>query len=327
MKSLYYFPSASQKGYSNPYSIHYKRALESYFNVLEKNNAPAKALSWNFFKNSFTADVYILNWLENAPFLRWGYLQFLLIIFGLKVIQWRNKKVVWMFHNIHPHQGNNQLSKMIQDLLFKQSTFIISHSQEAAEYARQKTGNKVIYKCHPISAIPVKPFNGEVKPCDVLIWGTILPYKGIYEFISDSNVQKANLRIRIIGRCSDNELCKKIESQCNNLISFENRRIDFDELAACIAQSRYVLFPYIGDCVSSSGALIDTIVLGGTPIGPHVGAFKDLEEEEVCLTYNQKGDLIELLKGDRSLNYDNVNRFISNNSWKNFVSEINNEIN
>ena len=327
MKSLYYFPSASRTGYSNPYSIHYKKALGQYFNVIDKENKPAKMLSWIFFKNSFIADVFIVNWLESVPFLRLWYIQYIFVLIGLMVIRWRKKPVIWMFHNIHPHQGDNKYSRKIQNILFKQSKLIISHSQEAAEFARQKAGNKVIYKCHPVSTISVKPFKGEVEPCDVLIWGAILPYKGIYEFISEAKVQKSNLRIRIIGRCSDNELCKRIESQCNECITFENRRIDFDELAVCIANSRYVLFPYIGDCVSSSGALIDTIVLGGTPIGPHVGAFKDLEQEEVCLTYNQKGDLIELLKVHKTLNDDDVNRFISNNSWMNFVSEINNEIN
>lgn len=327
MKSLYYFPSASRNGYPNPYSIHYKKALGQYFNVLDRENKPSKMLSWSFLKNSFIADVFIVNWLESVPFLRLWYIQYILILIGLRIIRWRKKKIIWMFHNIHPHQGDNKYSRKIQEILFNQANIIISHSQEAAEYARQKTEKNVIFKCHPISPIPVKPYVGKVAPCDALIWGAILPYKGIYEFISDVKVQKSNLRIRIIGKCSDKELCKRIKSQCNECITFENRRIDFDELAICIANSRYVLFPYIGDCVSSSGALIDTIVLGGTPIGPHVGAFKDLEQEEVCLTYNQKGDLIELLKGDRTLNHDDVNRFISNNSWKNFVSEINNEIN
>lgn len=316
---LFYYPPASYKGYSNPYSIHYKKALEQYFYVLDKDNKPAKVLSWSFFKNSFIADVFIVNWLESIYFLRLGYIQYLLVRIGLMVIRWRKKPIIWMFHNIHPHQGDNKYSRKIQNILFKQSKLIISHSQEAAEFARQKTGNKVIYKCHPVSIISVKPFKGEVEPCDVLIWGAILPYKGIYEFISDSNVQEANLRIRIIGRCSDNELCKRITDQCNKNITFENRRIDFDELTACITKSRYVLFPYIGNCVSSSGALIDTIALGGIPIGPHVGAFKDLEDEEMCITYSNYKELVNLLKMNSKSQYkETINNFITQNSWGNF---------
>lgn len=327
MKSLYYFPSASRHGYPNPYSIHYKKALEHYFKVLDKENAPRFFLSWCFLKHSFVADIFIVNWLESIPFLRLGYVQYLLVLFGLRIIQWRKKEIIWMFHNIHPHQGDNKYSKKIQNILFKQSKLIISHSQKAAEYARQRTYTKVIYKCHPVSQISVNPFKEDVEPCDVLIWGTILPYKGVYEFISEKNVQSSNLRIRIIGKCSDNELCDILKSKCNERITFENRRVDFDELAACIAHTRYVLFPYIGDCVSSSGALIDTISLGGIPIGPCVGAFKDLEMEGVCLTYNKTDELVELLKGNSTLAADNINSFMSNNSWQNLASEIKNQIN
>ena len=321
---LFYYPPASRNGYSNPYSIHYKKALECYYNVLDKENKPAKMLSWSFLKNSLSADIFIINWLESVCFLRLGYVQYLLARIGLKIIKWRKKSIIWMFHNIHPHQGNNKYSRKIQDLLFHQSKLIISHSQEAADYAHKKAGDKVIYKCHPIHPISVKPFKGEIEPCDILIWGAILPYKGIYEFISNKEIQKLNLRIRIIGHCKDNTLCHKLESQCNKRITFENRHINFDELASCIAKSRYVLFPYIGNCVSSSGALIDTIALGGIPIGPNIGAFKDLEEEGVCLTYKNYNDLRVLLQSDNNISNIVRNKFLIVNSWNNFIQEIKN---
>lgn len=319
---LFYYPPASRNGYPNPYSIHYKKALEHYYNVLDKDNKPTKMLSWSFLKNSLLADIFIVNWLESVCFLRFGYVQYLLARIGLKIIKWRQKPIIWMFHNTHPHQGDNKHSRKIQDILFHQSKLIISHSQEAADYARQKGGDKVIYRCHPVHPISIKPFEGEIEPCDVLIWGAILPYKGIYEFVSDSNVKNTNLRIRIVGKCSDYELNDKIESQCNEYITFENRRIGFDELAACIAKSRYVLFPYIGDCVSSSGALIDTIAMGGTPVGPNVGAFKDLEKEGMCYTYTNNESLLSLLKFEKKISPINRNIFINKNSWDNFIQEI-----
>ena len=323
--NLFYYPPASRNGYPNPYSIHYKKALEQYYNVLDKENRPSKILSWTFLVNTFLADIFIINWLESVPFLRFGYLQYVLARIGLKVIQWRKKKIIWRFHNKHPHQGDNKQSRKIQDILFRQSQLIISHSEEAAEYARLKVENKVIYKCHPIMPISVDSFHGEVEACDVLIWGAILPYKGIYEFISNEEIQNTNLRIRIIGRCSDNELCNKIRSQCNQYITFENRRIDFNELAVCISKSRYVLFPYIGDCVSSSGALIDTIALGGIPVGPHIGAFKDLEKEGVCITYKNNKTLLSILQEKNTVSI-NKSFFMKNNSWESFVRIIKSQI-
>ena len=326
MKTLYYFPPTSKNGYSNPYSIHYKKILQQYFKVLDNENHPSKMMSWSFLKNTFRADVFILNWLESISFLRFGLIQFLIVLVGLNIIKCRNKTIVWMFHNIHPHQGNNKYSRKIQQILFKRAKLIISHSQEAAQYAKSKTKNEVIYKCHPIMPIFVNTFNGEVDVGDVLIWGTVLPYKGIYEFISNAEIQKSKLRIRIIGCCSDKKLCTNIKSQCNDLITFENRRIDFDELAVYIAKSRYVLFPYIGNCVSSSGALIDTIALGGTPIGPHLGAFKDLEEECVCFTYTDYNKLLDILKNHYCLEEKVRIEFLKNNSWESFVEFLANKL-
>ena len=326
MKTIYYFPPASKNGYSNPYSIHYKKILQQYFNVLDNENHPSKMMSWSFLKNTFRADIFILNWLESISFLRFGFIQFLIVLIGLNIIQWRKKTIVWMFHNIHPHQGCNKYSRKIQQILFKQAKLIISHSQEAAQYAKSKTKNEVIYKCHPIMPILVNTFNGKVEASDLLIWGTVLPYKGIYEFISNTKIQKSKLRIRIIGCCSDKELCTNIKSQCNDLITFENRRIDFDELSVCIAKSHYVLFPYIGDCVSSSGALIDTIVLGGTPIGPHFGAFKDLNEEGVCFTYADYDELLNILKNNHKIKENLRIEFLKNNSWENFVKFVANQL-
>ncbi|WP_194968036.1 hypothetical protein [Klebsiella pneumoniae] len=46
-----------------------------------------------------------------------------------------------------------------------------------------------------------------------------------------------------------------------------------------IEDSKCVLFPYKSGSISSSGALMDTIALGGVAIGPDVGAFKDLEKK------------------------------------------------
>ncbi len=315
---VYYYPPATKSGYSNPYSVNYKKALEKDFIVLDAKNKPSLALGLSFFINSFRADIYIVNWLESVCFLRFSILQYILARIGLSLIKLRKKRIVWMFHNIHPHQGNNKYSNKIQQILFRDAVLIISHSKEAALYAQTQTSQRVMYICHPAKILAVKPWK-DLPFSDVLIWGAIYPYKGIQEFLTLVHQSKMNLKVRIVGKCNNENLSNSIKSLCKENVVFENRRAPFDELAGLIAHSRYILFPYIGDCVSSSGALIDTIVMGGNVVGPNIGAFKDLSNENVCLVYNNNDELFSILYNPFTTT-DEIERkkFLENNSWESF---------
>lgn len=318
---IYYYPPASKGGYTNNYSLNYKKALEQYFNVLDKENKPSIALGISFLFNAFRADIYIINWLESIVFLRFGFLQFILAQLGLWIIKFRKKKIIWMFHNIHPHQGENVLSQRIQNILYESADWVISHSQEAAEYAKKKAKGEVLYVCHPVKPLDISPLRANIFS-DVLIWGAILPYKGINEFLQEAKKRNIDLSIHIIGKCSDPILTESIQNQCGKHFIFENRHVPFDELAGLIQHTKYVLFPYIGDCVSSSGALIDTITLGGCPIGPNKGAFKDLAQEGVCITYQNYSELFSILKKPSCLNKSHIEKFINENSWNAFADLV-----
>lgn len=198
---------------------------------------------------------------------------------------------------------------------------------------------------------------------EVLIWGNILPYKGVLEFVSSPAVRTAGLNVRIVGRCKDASLAAAIEKavgQCNagesaggfvsadsgssesvsacldcskdgeslgsvipdavtfhrTRIVFENRAADFEELAVLIRSSRHVLFPYLPGSVSSSGVLMDTLSMGGNPVGPAIGAFADLARENVCDVYGSEAEMIEILKSDRRINPETLRSFIARNSWQ-----------
>lgn len=320
---VYYYPSPSKGGYSNPYSYHYKESLTKKYQLLNSENKSTKILGVDLLINSFKADLFIVNWLESICFLRLGILQFILAELSLWIIKKRRKKIVWMFHNIHPHQGDNKLSRKIQHQLFQRANLIISHSKEATQYAQAQTCTRVLFYPHPIQNITTTDIESNIDPFDVFIWGSILPYKGIVEFISLKQIQDLqSIKIHILGNCKDKDLATKITSYCNQHIIFENRKASFDEIKAYIQKSRYVLFPYTGNCVSSSGALIDTLILGGTPIGPNVGAFKDLSEEELCLTYSNYDELISLITTHKSINEVKKRTFINNNSWDNLIQTI-----
>ncbi len=329
MDKLIYFPLPTKSGYGNPYSQNFKDSLTRYYNVLDMEYENHALQSISLLKRAFVGDVFIFNWLENVSFWTLGKIQFVVVLLALAVIKKRKAKVVWMLHNIRPHQGENKMTKFIQKWLFKNASLIISHSRDAAEYAQTRTTRMVVYRCHPIKEMSYVDVSKDVEPFDILVWGTILPYKGVLEFLESSYVQKRNLKIKVIGRCNDDVLNDKIKALCNDRIVFENRKIEFSELRQYVKASKIVLFPYIGDCVSSSGALIDTIMLKGNPVGPSVGAFKDLAEEGVCFTYSRFEDLDELLNCQKLSNMalDRREIFIQHNSWESFGSFLYDSIN
>lgn len=321
---VYYSPQHPRfKEHDNPYSQNYRDALKKKYKIANYESIPYLVSSMSFTLGALRADIYIINWLENIGYSKLGAVQFMFVRLGLWIIKKRKKKIVWMFHNIHPHQGHNRISLWLYNYLFKNATLIISHSREAAKYVRKHTSVKVLYVCHPVHPINIIENDIKVEACDVLIWGSVAPYKGIYEFMEQATKRHSNLRIRVIGKCDNKSLAFIINEFCNDHITFENRKISFEELAACVKRSRYVLFPYVGSCVSSSGALIDTVVLGGNPVGPNVGAFKDLADEDVCHIYKDYDELFSILEHQELSISDKAREdFCHNNSWDHLVDVI-----
>ena len=327
LKKLYYYPSAPKGGYTNPYSENYKLGMADYYHVLDDKNKPSGMKSLWFLWYSFKADVCIVNWWDIVCVLRFSFLQFLFAELALFVIVIRGKRIVWMLHNIHPHEGDNWMSKKINASLLKQSKAIIVHSHLAEEYARSLHAESVYYRCHPIdmSRVTERIAKTHYPNYDIFIWGTIFPYKGVREFLSSEVVKSSDFSVLVIGICHDRTLADQIAELCNDRVHYENRKIEFSELAQRISCCKYVLFPYIGDCVSSSGALIDTICMNGNAVGPNVGAFRDLSDFGVCHTYNDYNELALLLKDYSEIDFEKRDAFICTNGWKqfcNFVHQI-----
>lgn len=322
MKKLYLFPMNRS---TNPYVDNYRNSLLPYFDMSSTSNVINKNVRLDLLKKSFCQDVYCLNWVESIPAGYKGLFLFILSLISLIVIRLRKSTIIWMFHNIHPHSGENMYSGIIQRFLFKHSSVIISHSGQAAEFARERAHCDVVYICHPFSKIRTitSPVNNLEN--DVFIWGSILPYKGIPEFLEEVRNRNYKGRIHIIGGCNNDSLDNRIKSISSSLdnVKYENRKAEFSEIATEIKKSKFTLFPYNGKSVSSSGALIDTIMFGGNPIGPNVGAFKDINQEEVCIVYNDYDELFEILKGKSTIDSSKRELFISQNTWNEFGAKIN----
>ncbi|MBQ4306794.1 MAG: hypothetical protein II764_07245 [Bacteroidales bacterium] len=216
----------------------------------------------------------------------------------------------------------------------KRSHLILSHSEAAAAYARdylQARGldpGKAVFRPHPLrldlSNIPDRQDGDGAPVRDVLIWGDILPYKGVAEFLSKESVRNSGLRISVVGRCKDGTLASKIEEAIGlfpqGRAEFRNERPGFDEIASLVRGSRHILFPYLPGSISSSGALMDTIAMGGTPVGPDAGAFRDLAADNLCLIYHDDDEMLDILKSGKTADPSAAREFLYSNSWPAFVS-------
>lgn len=341
-RKIYVAPSANRKsGCPNRYFSILKENLGERFDVLDTDGRPWLSQGWALLRHSFTADVFILSFVETIAFHRLAFVQYLMARLSFLVMRLRGRKMVFIFHNPRPHKGENRMSRSLTKAQLVQSCLVVTHSRDTAEFARELLAgygcraDKVRYICHPVAPACPRPAlrSGAVIQTEsvetpsaggdcILIWGNILPYKGVLEFVSSPAVRAAGLKVRIVGRCRDEKLASaimKAVSECGREgcteIVFENRSADFEELASLVRRSKFVLFPYLKGSVSGSGVLMDTLAMGGNPVGPAVGAFADLATEEVCRIYGSEEEMIEILKSDGGIDPETLNDFIARNSW------------
>lgn len=331
MKVYFYPPLYLNKSnqVDNPYSYNFIKSLDENFAV---NINPEKHVALvSLLLSSFNSDVVILNWVDNIGHKKYSYIQYLVFKLTVSILRLRKVKIIWVFHNIHPHKGINHVTEKINKLMYKVSNIIITHSGEAKKYLEDKTDAKIFFWHHPLEKI--KKHNEEkksfTKDYDILIWGSIEPYKGVLEFLSYCNKNHKvakNWKIKIIGLCKDKNYEKKLLLNLPDNVSFENKKVSFEELEKLIARSKYVLFPYVSSSVSSSGALMDTLALNGTIIGPAKGAFLDFSNENLCHIFNSFDDIQNLLRKEEYVSVDLIDSFIESNSWAHFGNTLSNVI-
>lgn len=331
--NIYFFPpqrKANRKNVVNPYVRNFIKQLAKFSEVNEKptNIPPLLDLALNIYKK----DAVVLNWIENTPLKRFGTIQYYFLLIILNFLYFKRVKTIWVMHNMHPHSGKNIKSQNIIKWLYDHATLILTHSSEAREYAKSNGCQNIIFLHHPVSTFDTNSsvsYTNNQSDSDILIWGTIEPYKGIYEFIKYCNDNKSlmeNKKITIIGKCNNDDYFKLLNKIKPKYINLINQKIEFNELSYLIKNTKIVLFPYLKGSISSSGALIDTIALGGKAVGPNSGAFVDLEREGVCLTYESFNDIDRIINNVDSISESNVDKFIKENSWERFCMRIQKEI-
>lgn len=237
-----------------------------------------------------------------------------------------------MLHNKKPHaQGRDGMKTFLARLIAKNSSLIITHSEEGVRLVHDDfpyAARKVHYIDHPTKCrlqLATAASTAE-KKYDLLIWGTIARYKGIFEFVDYIRTNKIDhLHICIVGGASET-VFKDLKAICPDNITLINQRPSFDELADYINQSEFVLCPYAPETILSSGMLMDSLSFGAKVIGPEVGSFKDYASNSLLNVYTFKSfdDIAGIAQRHKhdSVSLANYRRFLEENDWTHYAQKL-----
>ena len=326
---LYPITNRLNTGIYNPYLDNFMTSLADRIDFVNKKYASNTGIL-NILRFLPKIQFVFLNWIENLPEKKAGLLQtvFLFILLYMKKIF--GLKIIWTLHNKVSHSENKLfLKKVIFKQVLKKSDLIITHSKEGIQYAEnfhKGISEKIFLFPHPIVSQPVQAkYNKEY---DILVWGTIAPYKGILEFLEylyASNLQE-RYKILIVGKSQDQEYFQKIKRMENNNINIRNQFISDEELKELVGKSKIILFTYSGNSVLSSGALIDSVAYHAIVIGPEAGAFREMGRSDLIYTYKTFSQLPEiidnLVQSNNKLKINAIEDFIKEHSWNKFAEAL-----
>lgn len=330
MKKAYIYPISLylDQTLPNPYLDNFMDVLGSTYEFLNRENPSNKGILdlLIYFRK---IDTIFLNWIEDLPDKRGGVFQaffFMAMVYVLKMLK---VKVIWVMHNKKSHyDSNKRLKGMLFRFVLRKSDLIITHAKEGLHYLeeyRVKNKEKGIYYPHPLFQ---KSLKMKADPSiDIFIWGSIIPYKGIDQFLSYLHEHQLDKKYRIVvaGKVKPPEYEETIKKYCNEQIQLDNRFVPEEEVKAYMSDSKSVLFTYIGSSVLSSGALMDSLSYGLNVLAPHVGAFKDAKEEGLIETFNSLDDLVISLD-DYLISSENkkelIKEFIRENDWIQFSKKV-----
>lgn len=319
-------PSSGGKG--NPYINDFISAINNEEGCKVVNESHKNPLL-SILRPSRWGDVFIFNWFESIPDFKYGYLQSLFAILLIFILKIKGKKIIWILHNKKPHSGNKKIIKRILTyLIAKESDYIITHASEGVNLINDRykfTVGKTYYIDHPTKdRLNMINKLQEEKKYDLLIWGNIIGYKGVYQYLKYIKEKNINdIRTCVVGNCTTPKIASDIESVAGENTTLIFRGASFEELAGYIASSEFVLMPYLQDSILSSGILMDSLSFGAKVIGPNTGSFKDYAKDKNLNVYvfDEYKDISEIVKNKRGIkiSYDCYKRFLDNNNWKSFI--------
>ncbi len=325
-KNLYLYPVSSRGGFDsgNPYLRNLAKELGKYFRIinLEKPSGLGILPMFRYFRKT---DIALFNWIENLPDRKAGSVQVFLLGILLFLYHISGKKIVWIMHNKISHTRKNAGKKRtVFKAMLRNADLIITHSSEGIQYGTQlnpQAGEKIFYLPHPVSPDKIRTHGDKPKYFDFLIWGSMMPYKGVDLFLKFLQREKLthDYSLFIVGKFNSESYLREVKSLAGDKTTVEDRYPSMDELQDLADRARFVLFTYNNRSVLSSGALMDTLGMGTKIIGPHTGAFADLATEGIILSYQDFREIPGLVRkesGSHTLNHEKTKIFMKEHTWQ-----------
>jgi len=330
MKKAYLYPITARDTTQvfNPYLQDFMHSLKDHISFVNSSK-PSGSGVFDMLKYLNEIDYIFFNWPENIPDKKLGKVQTLFLFMLFRIFSRKNIKTIYTLHNKIAHsKANFRIKQKINRLMLKKSDVILTHAQEGVKYAqtivKDINPDKIFFSHHPINDKRDK-ISQLSKTIDVLLWGSLHPYKGIDKFLDYLHGQKKANKFKIViaGKVMDDTYLQVLKPLLNENIRLINKFVSDDELHHLVAQSKRIVFTYSGESVLSSGALIDSVAFGANVAGPAKSAFKDLKDEGVIENYSNWQELVRMLEHSPELNMDGINSFIENNSWNIFGEKFN----
>lgn len=324
MKRITIYPNQTVDERSNPYIPDFVEAINA-TGKARVINPPHNNPLLSILNPRYWGDVTIFNWFESIPDFKYGILQSLAAIIYVAVLRLTGRKVVYMLHDKQSHrQLHGRLSRLMMRYIISMAQLIITHSAEGVELVKArypKSASKVHFIDHPTKCRLSS--SQTTKRFELLVWGSINPYKGVKELLQFLQSQTTfRPRLCIVGRCSE-DIKQQIEELLTPETEFIPHPVYFNELGEYIKASHFVLIPYKPESVLSSATLMDSLSFGAKVIGPRTGSFADYSHDNRLnvYCYDSLDDIPKIIEqhiGD-VIDADAYHKFLEVNDWPHFA--------
>ncbi|MDO6838790.1 hypothetical protein Q4602_04885 [Paraglaciecola chathamensis] len=243
----------------NEYLLNLYLILKSQFTDVKFVALSPKTMLKNLLKGR-RADVLILNWLEDYPCLKKGFLgeaqETLRVILGMLIASLYYRKIIWVRHNYKPHLTH---SKFCYSVLC--GAIRLFSAQTVTHRSVREFSSQVIP--HPLYK---KTDANTVAPFDYFIFGNVKPYKNIPMILRNWAPGK---ELKIIGKCKEEALSNEINRLIKSglpKVSYENRFLDVEELNGLLSSVTFVILGHEEDSMIVSGTFYHAISFGANVI-------------------------------------------------------------
>jgi len=316
----------------NPYQELFIENIENNDITVINKNKSLKLGVISLLTHLIKTDVYYFNFIENIPERKFGVVQSLLFFPIFLILKLFNKKIVWMLHNKISHSKKYLPFKvLITYMMINYSDLVFTMSKDGISFGKTllRRDRDLLFLHHPIENNLDRSNKLIEQNIDILIWGAVSPYKGVYEFLKfvKRNKLDETYKICLAGKVTKNSLLESIRKLNIKNISIIDSFISDDELELLHDRSKYILFTYAGYSTLSSAALMYSLSQGSRIIGPNVGSFRDLRKKSLIYTYEDFEEIEKIVASSKfDLSKDKIRDFIILNSWNRFTLTISDEI-